>query len=134
MDTTHKRIGLLWCLSSKAALSNSLSDTLGTEHLCHFRRQCHIRLLIIEPCTSTVAGSYSRCIMVIIFGLSVWVCQRGSMKHPRWNCATPSTDVLLHVDRIEPSFAACAAMDPVGFEPTSKTNTRLQFSYAIASI
>lgn len=104
----------LWCPSSKTALSNSLSDTLGTEHLCHFRRQCQIRLLIIEPCPYTVAGSYSRCIMVIIFGQSVWVCQRGSMKHPWWNCATPSTDVLLHADKIEPSFAACATGGPGG--------------------
>ena len=91
VDTTHKRIGLLWCPSSKAALSNSLSDTLGTEHLCHFRRQCQIRLHIIEPCISTVAGSYSRCIMVIIFGQSVMGVSEGEYDHPRWNCATPAT-------------------------------------------
>ena len=70
--------------------SNSLSDTLGTEHLCHFRRQCQIRLLIIEPCTFTVAGSYSRCIMDIIFGQSVMGVSEGEYDHPRWNCATPA--------------------------------------------
>ena len=48
--------------------------------------------------------------MVVTFDRSVWVRQRGSMKHPWWNCATPSTNVLLHTDRIEPSFAACATI------------------------
>lgn len=82
-------MGLLWCPSSKAALSNSLSDTLGTEHLCHFRRQCHIRLLIIEPCTSTVAGSYSRCIMVIIFSQSVMGTRSGGTANTHGGIAPP---------------------------------------------
>ena len=88
----------LWCPSSKTALLNTLSDTLGTEHLCHLRRQCHIRLLITEPCTFTMAGSYSRCIMVIIFGQSVM-----NALHPRWNCATQRPRTTLRC-RIEPSW------------------------------
>lgn len=104
----------LWCPSSKTALFKFTLRYSGHRASMPLSQavpnsSTHSRAMHI-----TMAGSYSRCIMVVTFDQSVWVCQRGSMKHPRWNCATPSTDVLLHADRIEPSFAACATGGPGG--------------------
>ena len=96
-------IRLLWCPSSKAALSNSLSDALGTEHLCHFRRQCHSSTHNRAMLILTMAGSYSRCITVIVFDQSVMDVSEGEYEDPRWNCATPAAYVLHYTYSIEPS-------------------------------
>lgn len=98
-------IRLLWCPSSKAALSNSLSDALGTEHLCHFRRQCHSSTHNRAMLILTMAGSYSRCITVIVFDQSVMDVSEGEYEHPRWNCATPAAYVLHYTYSIEPSLS-----------------------------
>nr|DAZ73354.1 MAG TPA: hypothetical protein [Caudoviricetes sp.] len=44
MDTTHKRIGLLWCPSSKAALLNHSPPVWAPTRLDHLRRSSY-RLL-----------------------------------------------------------------------------------------
>ena len=65
--------------------------------------------------------------MVVTFDQSVMGVSEGEHEHPRWNCATPSTDVLLHTDRIEPSFAACAT----GGTDGNRTRVQNYYSHTI---
>lgn len=104
VDTTHKHHSTLMVSILKGCpFKFSLSDALGTEHLCHFRRQCHSSTHNRAMFILTMAGSYSRCITVIVFDQSVMDVSEGEYEHPRWNCATPAAYVLHYTYSIEPS-------------------------------
>lgn len=87
-DTTHKRIGLLWCPSSKAALLNHSPPVWAPTKLDH--NSGHPIAYSCCHQTITPRGATSSQSVRTFSDISVMGVSEGEYDHPRWNCATPA--------------------------------------------